>query len=46
MCGNVNIRICTTKTESLCQNGSAALHNAILGLTFSKTLEESKCNLE
>ena len=46
MCGNVNIRLCTTTTESPCYNGSAALHNAILGLNFIKTLEESKCNLE
>ena len=46
MCGNVNIRICTTTAESPTKNGLAALHNAIFDLTFTKTFKESKCNLQ
>ena len=43
---NFNIRICTTAAESPWSNGLVERHNAILGLTVSKTIEDTKCDLE
>ena len=43
---SLNIRICTTASESLWRNGIVERHNAILGLTVSKTMEDTNCNLE
>ena len=43
---SLNIRICTTAAESPWSNGIVERHNAILGLTVSKTMEDTNCNLE
>ena len=45
-CENLNIRICITAAESPWSNGLVEHHNAILGLTVTKTIEETKCNLD
>ena len=45
-CENLNIRICTTAAESPWSNGLIERHNAVLGSTVSKTIEESNCDLE
>ena len=45
-CENLNTRICTTAAESPWSNGLVERHNAILGLTVTKTIEETKCNLD
>ena len=46
-CENLNIRICTSTTvaESLWSNGLVECHNAVLGLTVSKTMEDAHCDL-
>ena len=44
-CENMNIRICTTAAESPWSNGLVERHNAVLGLTVSKTMEDIKCDL-
>ena len=46
MCENFNIRIRTTAAESPWSNGLVEDHNAILGITATKTIHESKCDLE
>ena len=46
LCENFNIRVCTTAAESPWSNGLVERHNAILGLTVTKTLEDTKCDLE
>ena len=43
---NFNIRICTTTTESPWNNVLTERHNAILGLTVTKTIEDIKCGLQ
>ena len=43
---NLNIRICTTAADSSWSNGLIERHNAILGLTVTKTMEYIKCNLQ
>ena len=45
-CENYNIRICTTAAESPWSNGLVERHNAILGLTVSKVIEDTSCDLE
>ena len=44
-CENLNIRICTTAAESPWSNGLVEHHNAVLGLTVSKTMEDAHCDL-
>ena len=44
-CENLNVRICTTATESPWSNGLVERHNAVLGLTVSKTMEDAHCDL-
>ena len=44
-CENLNIRICTTAAESPWSNGLVERHNAVLGLTVSKTMEDAHCDL-
>ena len=46
LCENLNIRICTTAADSSWSNGLIERHNAILGLTVTKTMEYIKCNLQ
>ena len=46
LCENFNIRICTTAAESPWSNGLIERHNAILGLTVTKTIEDTKCDLQ
>ena len=45
MCENLNIRICTTAAYSPWSNGLVERHNAILGLTVSKILDDTECDL-
>ena len=45
-CENINIRICTTAAGSPWSNGLIERHNAILGLTVTKTMEDIKCDLQ
>lgn len=45
-CENLNIRICTTAAESPWSNGLVERHNAVLGLTVAKTIEDTKCDLD
>ena len=42
---NFNIRICLTAAESPWSNGLTEQHNAVLGLTITKTVEDIKCGL-
>ena len=44
-CENLNVRICTTAAESPWSNGLVERHNAVLGLTVSKTMEDAHCDL-
>ena len=46
LCENVNICILTTAAESLWTNGLIEKHNAIVGYTVTKTMEDDGCNLE
>lgn len=45
-CENMNIRIQTTAAESPWSNGLVERHNAVLGLTVNKTVDDTKCDLE
>ena len=46
LCENFNIRICTSAAESPWNNGLIERHNAILGLTVTKIMEDFKCDLQ
>ena len=46
LCENVNICILTTAAESIWTNGLIEKHNAIVGYTVTKTIEEDGCDLE
>ena len=46
LCDNFNIRICTTVAESPWSNSLIERHNAILGLTVTKSMEDIKCDLQ
>ena len=46
MCENLNIRICTTAAESPWSNGLVERHNAILGLTVNKIMNDLNCDLD
>ena len=43
---NLNIRICTTAAESPWSNGLVERHNTLLGLTISKTMNDTNCDLD
>ena len=43
---NFNIRICTTTAKSPWSNSLTERHNAILGLTVTKFMEDIKCDLQ
>ena len=43
---NVNIHICTTAAEAPWINGLVERHNAVLGYTVAKTIDNVKCDLE
>ena len=43
---NVNICICTMAAEAPWSNGLVKRHNAILGYTIAKTIDNVKCDLE
>ena len=43
---NINIHICTTAAEAPWINGLVERHNAILGYTVAKTIDNVKCDLE
>ena len=45
LCENLNIRICITAAESPWSNGLIERHNAILGYTVAKTMEDCKTDL-
>ena len=45
LCENFNVRICTTAAESPWSNSLIERHNAILGLTVTKTMNDIKCDL-
>ena len=47
LCENVNIRICTTSTaaESPWSNGIVERHNATLGFSVQKIMDDLKCDL-
>ena len=45
LCENVNIRICTTAAESPWSNGIVERHNATLGFSVQKIMDDLKCNL-
>ena len=45
-CENLNIKVCTTAAESPWSNGLVERHNAILGLTVSKVMEDTTCDIE
>ena len=45
-CENLNIRICTTAAESPWSNGLVERHNTVLGLTISKTMNDTNCDLD
>ena len=42
---NVNIRICTTAAESPWRNGIVERHNATLGFSVQKIMDDLKCDL-
>ena len=46
LCVHFSIRICTTAAESPWSNCLIESHNAILGLTVAKTMEDMKCDLQ
>ena len=46
LCEDVNIRICTTSAERPWSNGLIERHNAVFGLTVTKTMEDIKCDLQ
>ena len=46
LCENVNIHVCTTAAEAPWSNGLVKKHNAILGYTVAKTIDDVKCDLE
>ena len=46
LCENFNISICTTAVESPWRNGLIERHNAVFGLTVTKTMEDIKCDLQ
>ena len=46
LCENVNICILTTAAESPWSNGLIERHNAIVGYTVTKTIEDAGCDLE
>ena len=46
LCENVNICILTTAAESPWHNGLIERHNAIVGYTVTKTMEDAGCDLE
>ena len=43
LCENVNIRICTTAAESPWSNGIVERHNATLGFSVKKIMDDLKC---
>ena len=45
-CENLNSRVCTTVTESRWSVGLVERHKAVLGVTVSKTTEETSCDLD
>ena len=45
LCENVNIRICTTAAESPWSNGIVERHNAALGFSVQKIMDNLKCDL-
>ena len=45
LCENINIRICTTAAESPCSNGIVERHNATLGFSVQKIIDDLKCDL-
>ena len=46
LCENFNISICTTAAESPWRNGLIERHNAVFGLTVTKTMGDIKCDLQ
>ena len=46
LCENLNTRLYTTATESPWSNRLIERHNAVLGLTFTKTMEDIMCDLQ
>ena len=46
LCENFNVSICTTAAESPWSNGLIERHNAGLGLTLTKAMEDIKCDLQ
>ena len=46
LCENVNIHVCTTAAEAPWSKGLVKKHNAILGYTVAKTIDDVKCDLE
>ena len=44
-CENVYIRICTTAAESPWSNGIVERHNATLGFSVQKIMDDLKCDL-
>ena len=46
LCENVNICILTTATESPWHNDLIERHNAIVGYTVTKTMEDAGCDLD
>ena len=45
LCETVNIRICTAAVESSWSNGIVERHNATLGFSVQKIMDDLKCNL-
>ena len=45
LCETVNTRICTTAAESLWSNGIVERHNAALGFSVQKIMDDQKCDL-
>ena len=46
LCENLNTRLYTTATESPWSKRLIERHNAVLGLTVTKTMEDIKCDLQ
>ena len=42
----MNIVVKTTATESFWSNGLVEQHNAVIGETMIKTIEDTKCSLK
>ena len=46
LCENVNIHVCTTAAEAQWSNDLVERHNAILGYTVAKTIDDAKYDPE